>query len=77
MNIYKTRHWYIHVPVLYVYYSSSLGLECVVYIMVHLFNSEMIKASVIQHLLPHLSFSTENVSVLAEVSWVLTYLATR
>uniref|UniRef100_A0A8W8K6K5 IBB domain-containing protein n=1 Tax=Magallana gigas TaxID=29159 RepID=A0A8W8K6K5_MAGGI len=38
--------------------------------------SEMIKASVIQHLLPHLSFSTENVSVLAEVSWVLTYLAT-
>lgn len=38
--------------------------------------SEMIKASIIPSLLPHLAFSTENVSVLAEVSWVLTYLAT-
>lgn len=63
---------YCMCTILVVYVKSMLYI-----IMVHLFNSEMIKASVIPHLLPHLSFSTENVSVLAEVSWVLTYLATR
>ncbi|XP_048775162.2 uncharacterized protein LOC125679741 [Ostrea edulis] len=37
---------------------------------------EMIQASVIPNLLSHLSYSQENLDVLAEVSWVFTYLAT-
>nr|XP_022341798.1 importin subunit alpha-2-like [Crassostrea virginica] len=37
---------------------------------------EMIQCAVIPSLLNHLVYSKENVSVLSEVSWVLTYLAT-
>ncbi|XP_061163174.1 uncharacterized protein LOC133172329 isoform X1 [Saccostrea echinata] len=37
---------------------------------------EMVQASVIPNLLRHFSYSPENLDVLAEVSWVFTYLAT-
>lgn len=49
---------------------SNLAKECIE------ISREMVQGKVIPALLPHFTFSPENIDVLSEVSWVFTYLAT-